>query len=127
MPDTTRQLTPLTFEEWMAALESGAYRKGVEFLRLDGRYCCLGVLAEKEGAGWNELGEVTTNEWGDPVQRGSHSFWSGAVGGELHDFLTTTRWNVVERLATVNDKSDTFAPVIVEARRLYAAWKAQQA
>ena len=33
-------------KQWTAALRSGAYRQGTEYLCSNGRYCCLGVLAE---------------------------------------------------------------------------------
>lgn len=31
---------------WTKALRSGEYRQGEDYLMCDGRYCCLGVLAE---------------------------------------------------------------------------------
>lgn len=35
--------------EWIAALESGDYKKGKGYLCKDGAYCCLGVLGELHG------------------------------------------------------------------------------
>ena len=45
---TPGPLTPLQIRKlWTAALRSGQYRKGTGRLkRLDGSYCCLGVLCE---------------------------------------------------------------------------------
>lgn len=31
-------------KKWIAALRSGEYEQGVEYLCSDGKYCCLGVL-----------------------------------------------------------------------------------
>jgi hypothetical protein len=33
-------------DAWVAALRSGAYQQGQQYLKCDGKYCCLGVLAE---------------------------------------------------------------------------------
>ncbi len=38
-----------TRQKWVDALRSGQYKQGKGCLREDGRYCCLGVLAEIEG------------------------------------------------------------------------------
>lgn len=32
--------------KWVKALMSGKYKQGMDALRSDGKYCCLGVLAE---------------------------------------------------------------------------------
>lgn len=33
-------------EKWVKALESGQYQQGMEYLNMEGNYCCLGVLCE---------------------------------------------------------------------------------
>jgi hypothetical protein len=33
-------------QRWVAALRSGKYLQGQNFLRADGKYCCLGVLCD---------------------------------------------------------------------------------
>lgn len=43
---------------WVAALRSGKYKQGKDWLRRDDEYCCLGVLcdlyaAENGSAGWD--------------------------------------------------------------------------
>lgn len=35
-----------TRKEWVAALRSGDYKQGNNWLRADDKYCCLGVLCE---------------------------------------------------------------------------------
>lgn len=54
-------------EAWLAALESGKYKKGTGRLR-DGRknkYCCLGVACEISGLGeWDDVNDVYLNSSG---------------------------------------------------------------
>ena len=38
--------------KWIKALRSGKYRQGTGRLKLMYRYCCLGVLADIQGATW---------------------------------------------------------------------------
>lgn len=42
--------------KWIAALRSGEYEQGRNFLREEGSYCCLGVLCELHA-------KETGNEW----------------------------------------------------------------
>lgn len=49
--------TDVTVDEWIAALESGRYRKARGSLRMSTpkggfRHCCLGVLCELAGTTW---------------------------------------------------------------------------
>ncbi len=39
-------MNPEIKAKWVAALRSGQYQQGAEYLENDGRYCCLGVLCE---------------------------------------------------------------------------------
>lgn len=44
-------------EKWITALRSGEYQQGTGRLKgLDGKYCCLGVLANICGVTWEEDG-----------------------------------------------------------------------
>lgn len=122
-------LSPATFDQWIAALESGAYEKGKEQLRSDDGFCCLGVLADIEGCGWAHY-QPLVNEVGGYGHEGFE--WWGASGGELVRFLG---WvpprrgeglSVMRSLIRLNDDSETFEPVIARARELYAEWKAAQ-
>jgi hypothetical protein len=51
LPDdpVTVPFTPELKARWVAALRSGKYEQGEEFLRNNGKYCCLGVLCELAG------------------------------------------------------------------------------
>lgn len=48
MSANTTALTPkqreAIYEAWIAALRSGLYKQGRNYLELDGKFCCLGVL-----------------------------------------------------------------------------------
>lgn len=85
-------------DRWIAALESGEYKKGSGLLRrtgLDGgpdTFCCLGVLCEIGGA--------------DPV---SAAFVDGRVVDSVEQ----------SELARLNDQSATFAPVVAKIRELF--------
>lgn len=55
---------------WVAALCSGDYEQGVGHLRLDDRYCCLGVLADiVDPQGWrpDELNPTLSRHRGNSV------------------------------------------------------------
>lgn len=128
-PSTTG-LTPATFDQWMAALESGDYPKTTGCLKDSTGFCCLGVLADIEGAPWAEGRDVPFI-----TSTGSSTDWDGADGGELRPFLLSRcaeldedgdRVSVMTSLIVLNDSSTTFAPVIAKARELYAQWKAAQ-
>ena len=49
MSGVIEPLTDDQLEQWAQALESRKYKQGTEHLCHDGRYCCLGVLAELRG------------------------------------------------------------------------------
>ena len=40
-------------ERWIAALRSGKYKQGVNWLRRDNKFCCLGVLCDIMGEKWD--------------------------------------------------------------------------
>lgn len=49
--------------KWVAALRSGKYQQGQNYLRHDGEYCCLGVLCDLiDPAAWKQTGEGKS-EW----------------------------------------------------------------
>jgi hypothetical protein len=45
-------------EKWLAALRSGEYQQGREFLYSDGKYCCLGVLGAVCGISADKMEDV---------------------------------------------------------------------
>jgi len=43
--------------KWIKALRSGKYKQGKEALRIEDRFCCLGVLSDLcDKSGWSESG-----------------------------------------------------------------------
>ena len=45
--------------QWIAALRSGQYKQGHEFLRRDNEFCCLGVLCDLyDATQWQPSSEV---------------------------------------------------------------------
>ncbi len=50
--------------EWVAALRSGEYKQGINFLRQDDKFCCLGVLCDLHRKAHQKEGEDdTVNSW----------------------------------------------------------------
>ncbi len=83
--------------KWLKALKSGEYKKGKHNLEWEGKYCCLGVL----GA------EMAPEEFCREL--------SYARKGYLPDDLAImygVDWRTQRDLGSINDESDTFAPVI---------------
>ena len=97
-------MNPEIKERWIAALESGEYAKGVSALKridTDGlcSFCCLGVIADIHG----DL--VEEAKYRIVTKKRSHSGW--LLDGEYGLSKMVQR-----ELGSINDKSDTFAPVI---------------
>lgn len=50
--------------EWVAALRSGEYKQGINLLRQDDKFCCLGVLCDLHRKAHQKEGEDDTdNSW----------------------------------------------------------------
>ena len=60
-----------TIEEWACALESGEFEQCREALRVDDKYCCLGVHAELSGVEYDEnsmyLFPGGPSSWANPL------------------------------------------------------------
>lgn len=92
--------------KWLKALRSGRYKQGDSYLRLSynrapARYCCLGVLAQIQGAKWDADGRPTIG--GKPVgfKASPLSFLTPSAAGGL-SLLTQ------KRLGNMNDGTDQF-------------------
>jgi hypothetical protein len=48
-------------ERWIAALESGKYRKARNKLRNGNQFCCLGVLCDINGVKWEQDDAIGKN------------------------------------------------------------------
>ena len=90
-------------DRWIAALESGEYKKGRKVLcNSRGQMCCLGVLADIEG----KLTKKPKN--GMPRHYHRKPNFYAILPADSFGLSTGTQ----QVLASVNDRSETFAPVI---------------
>lgn len=91
--------------KWIKALLGGRYKQGGDGLRINfGRqpeYCCLGVLAQIQGARWDEDGCPHLGKQLVGHIDGPSSFLAPKVAGGLH-FATQ------KRLAEMNDGTGRF-------------------
>ena len=98
--------------EWVIALK-GKYsdRKGKNRLHnMDGTMCCLGVLCDINGVEWIK------SSFGDYFA--ADDTLSGTLSNEQVKSWGVSHAQCVE-LAGINDKSDTFEPVIKKIHELY--------
>lgn len=110
--------------EWIAALESGEYEQGHGRLWEqhygDKRMCCLGVagdlLANKGSARWDGGTLVDPSATQESIDEGDHSS-SGYLPVNLRTLVGLSEADEHE-LARLNDRSDSFAPVIKKIREL---------
>lgn len=99
-------MTPEIKQRWVAALRSGEYEQGRNFLFRNGRHCCLGVLCDlytkETGIAWNP---TSTQVLPVEVVR-----WSGVSDSNPGiDFRDHIR-----RLADINDSGDYDFPAIAD-------------
>jgi hypothetical protein len=103
---------PEDAQAWIDALE-GPYadRKGFGFLHhINGRMCCLGVLADLNGADWSTISPLNLMHVCLEFQGDGQRLKNDLFG--LDEFVQSD-------LITVNDESDTFAPVIAKIREFF--------
>jgi len=101
-------------EKWVAALESGEYKRGKGELKTwQGRFCCLGVLCDihaKETAGkWNrEMGGSWQYRESTVILPDTVQSWAGMKtdsGWTLDKELYKTPTVAYDSLANINDKT----------------------
>ncbi len=95
--------------KWIAALESGKYKKGTSCLRSTGdTFCCLGVLCDIiDPSGWTAPGTNDTL-----ADRYSYFYKDDWNRNYLPDGLDVVSVHHQNKLAILNDLVDSFAPVI---------------
>jgi hypothetical protein len=127
MSDTPK-MNPEVKAKWVEALRSGDYHKGQFGLRYktpeghaDG-YCCLGVLCDlyNKETGQGEWGERVGNRYDFKTPDGSFNVnyapdevlkWAG-LSGSVHIDIIDPTLGVDRQLASINDQSASFDPVI---------------
>lgn len=92
--------------KWLKALRSGKYRQGGCYLKNGRKFCCLGVLADIQGAKWHSNSLTYTEV---PEIKNINPGWQ-------HDMLTPReagglRTSVMKTLATMNDDGKTFKEI----------------
>jgi hypothetical protein len=118
--ETVGEPTKEFLENWIAALESGEWPKGkAQLCRIkddEVQFCCLGVAAALHG----DLTLPTANDDGYVDKHLGKPFQ-----GKL--YFTLGQWSayglgydVMNDLAEINDKSDSFEPVVAHIRSVYA-------
>lgn len=96
------KMRKVTKKEWVDALRSGQYKQGKHFLNVNGTFCCLGVLADLTGCGWEDRMAVT--ESGDE----SSVLLSDHFDQYLDFQLSTT---TQDHLANRNDHGESFSQI----------------
>jgi hypothetical protein len=87
-------------EKWIAALQSGEYQQGHDYLTSEGKYCCLGVLCDVYRK------EMHIGEWGSrgfTIACEYNSAWLPRIVAEWAELECTDQ----EMLAAHNDPTDT--------------------
>ena len=85
--------------DWLKALRSGEYRQAQASLRHRGAFCCLGVLADIQGAKW-----VNGSPIFDGVENDSAADLEPRFAGGLRRATQQT-------LADMNDKGESFKKI----------------
>lgn len=109
-------MKPEIKELWIAALESGDYQKGKGQLRsYEDKFCCLGVLCNLHAQAHPEI--AATQMYSGYYLNSCASLpeevciWSGiSYSGSYGNFVEPN--GRLESLASINDCSPTFEPVI---------------
>ncbi len=96
-------------DKWLCALESGDFAKGEKALCTEQggkrKYCCLGVLADVLGTQWRKENDYR------PELKSINDDSTSYLGHRALDQTGISGFHMYE-LASLNDKSDSFAPVI---------------
>lgn len=108
---------------WLAALRSGEYQQGQDALRLNGKFCCLGVLcdlAAKDGVGkWDlSLHFNDGDSVADDVPTDKVREWAGL--DQVNPQLNIPDVDGCERFAPIADLNDSglsFAQLADEIER----------
>lgn len=98
-------LDPEFKAKWIAALRSGKYKQGTQYLCNGGYYCCLGVACELEGL----LVDDTTIKGGSRAKKFIGTVQSGAptaAWAKAHGFP-----NGMDELIRMNDTGVTFEKI----------------
>jgi hypothetical protein len=105
--------------KWVAALESGEYEQGMDFLMTtDNKYCCLGVACavyNKSVSAFNQVVvETVKDQDGDYITVDGHA---GTLPERVRKWLGLTysngEWNTPSGLSDMNDAGKSFQEIAV--------------
>lgn len=88
--------------DWVKALRSGKYSQAKDALKCGGGFCCLGVLADIQGAVWNSSSSPIIN--GAYANMFDEEFLCSSFAGGLSETRQKT-------LAKMNDGGESFAAI----------------
>ena len=99
-------LTEKQKSDWIAALRSGEYKQGSEFLKRDGKFCCLGVLTEING--WSFENQTYLSEEGAEAVKADAATGTGNL-----EFMGLPKYKdtTYPTLAAMNDAGVSFAEI----------------
>jgi len=89
-------------EQWLTALRSGEYRQTDSYLHKGNGFCCLGVLADICGAGWEQY-DFDISEGIFHIKGTEETAIYRGPNGELSD--------EAETLAEMNDNGSGFGEI----------------
>ena len=105
-------MRPEIKERWVAALRSGDYVQGKDYLQRDGKYCCLGVLCDLHA-------QATGNQWkvmpGHKMAYNDNELYAAQEALEWAG-LTDEQGRV---LATLNDGNAHFHAIAYAIEKLF--------
>lgn len=107
-------LTQELKDQWCAALRSGRYIQGFGYLIAEGRYCCLGVLAELAGYKDESLqdGENPPQDLTQIHRDDLLGPWSSPTDARVFSVTDSTTHTTLQRkLAAMNDSGDSFTAI----------------
>lgn len=103
-------------ENWIAALESGEYPKGKNWLNSGGNFCCLGVLCELQNVPKKkaavECGNLTSETVAYVFSDNDTYIYASTVSKDFFEEKTGLAWHLIGELADKNDRTETFKEVI---------------
>lgn len=117
-----RKLLPKDIKEnWLNALRSGKFRKGIQYLCHDDKYCCLGVLLEINGFKSEITFEKTKKYYSKDTSASSTRVlvsdksimqYFKKETADFSGFVVTTGVYEYNSLTALNDNTETFDEVI---------------
>ena len=123
---TTTPMNPEIKAQWVAALRSGEYEQGTEYLHRGDTFCCLGVLCDLAiKAGAPEVKENRRHAGGVSVYSGSESSlpssvveWAGLSYSDPFLVFKCGEVNECHPVSDFNDSGTTFNEIadLIEAQ-----------